>query len=166
MQSKIELRPLQVEHLELVRQWRNSESVSQFMEFQQTISEVEQKQWFEQLKNALYFLIFQERQAVGVIHLKNITLQTAESGLFIGEKTYLGTGIALHASIQLLDLAFYELKLHNVTAKVHYQNRVAIQYNQLFGFELKIRLNDAFELWELKSEVYTSKRAQLLSLIL
>lgn len=157
------LEPLSEANLELVRQWRNSAAIAQFMEYQHQISPEAQLTWFRSLQAAHYFVIYAANSPCGLIDLKRIDLESksAEAGLFIGDAQFLGTGIALGASILLLDFAFEQLHLETIHAKMHKDNREAKQYNQLLGFQYVEKLNNPFELWELKRSDYLKKRPRL-----
>lgn len=164
--SGLNLIPLSGETLEQVRIWRNDPYIARFMEFQEEISVEAQQKWFHSLQNAHYFVIYVDTLPIGLIHLKNTTKETAESGLFIGNEKFLGTGIAYEASLLLLDFAFNELKLLTVTAKVHVQNKVAEDYNQLFGYKFNQAINENFNEWVLTSEDYSNKRKYLQMILL
>lgn len=159
----VELKLLSEETLELVRNWRNDTQIAQFMEFRDYISEQDQIHWFSNLQNAYYFVIYSTGIPVGLIDLKKLDEQrtTAESGLLIGNKEFLGTGIALGASILLLDFAFHELYLQTVTAKINKHNSEAIKYNQLLGFEKQKNLSGDFEEWQINQRQFLSKRSVL-----
>ncbi|MCO5261131.1 MAG: GNAT family N-acetyltransferase [Crocinitomicaceae bacterium] len=163
----LELHPLSEDLLETVRQWRNNQFVAQYMEFQEEISVESQQKWFQSIENAHYFVIFSENKPIGLIDVKKIDYQskTAESGLFIGDSTFIGSGIALGASILLLDYAFTTLKLENVTAKINKNNKVAEQYNQLLGFQKTQAINDLFDYWVLSKENYQQKRPTLVKIV-
>lgn len=161
------LEPLSEANLELVRQWRNSAAIAQYMEYQNEISPEAQITWFRSLQSAHYFVIYAANSPCGLIDLKRINLETktAEAGLFIGDTQFLGTGIALGASILLLDFAFEQLHLETVNAKMHKDNLEAKQYNQLLGFQHVEKRNSSFELWELKRSVYLKNRPRLVKFL-
>lgn len=163
----ISLVPLAEENVELVRQWRNSQAIAHFMEFQGEISKEDQIAWFRSLECCHYFVIYAADTPCGLIDLKRINLDTksAEAGLFIGEKQFMGTGIALGASVLLLDFAFDELQLEVVTAKVHKENREAIGYNQLIGFQKKEAMDAKFECWQLERTTYMKSRQRLVNFL-
>lgn len=163
----IELEILSLKTLETVRQWRNDDETSQFMEFREVITEEEQQKWFSSIQNAYYFVIKANSTEVGLIDLKKIdpVNKTAESGLLIGNKSFVGTGIALGASVLLLDFAFGELGLETVTAKISRKNTEAQKYNQLLGFAKKSSVNEEFDSLILSKERFFEKRNGLLKLL-
>ena len=50
MKNDIELIPLKEEHIEIIRNWRNSEDVSQYMYSDEFITPSMQKKWFQSLE--------------------------------------------------------------------------------------------------------------------
>ena len=159
----LELKPLSESTLEQVRQWRNDEQTKQYMEFRGEISSENQQKWFSSIQNAYYFIIYSGSVPIGLIDLKKIDFmsKTAESGLLIGNKDFVGTGITLGASILLLDFAFDQLGLESVNAKISKENHEAEKYNQLLGFELNQSVNSEFRIWTLKKAMYLKKKTTL-----
>jgi UDP-4-amino-4,6-dideoxy-N-acetyl-beta-L-altrosamine N-acetyltransferase len=164
-QYGITLEPLTLNHLELVRNWRNSPLVNEFMEFKEQISEEQQLHWFTSLdtKTAHYFVIKSESKPIGVIHLNAINFETkqAEVGLFIGEPQFIGTGITFGASLLLLNLAFKHFKLEKVIAKINNAHTNAIRYNQFIGFKRLTYGTSDFSMWELSLENYSNNKLKL-----
>lgn len=134
----VSLEPLTSETAEQVRLWRNDPQIRAQMEFRETISPEMQQRWFDSVQNDrfAYFLIRAQGEPLGLIHLADIdpVAHTAEAGLFVGEKRFSGTGIALGASLLLLEYAFDERHLERVFAKVKTGNEAAETYNRLLGF--------------------------------
>lgn len=163
----VELVPLNFAHLEMVRLWRNDAKVAQFMEFQSHIDAQAQQKWFSRLQNTHYFVFFKDSIPVGLINLKDVDqkIGTAESGLLIGHAAFRGTGVALGASILLLDFAFNQLRLTSVTAKMNRYHADAISYNQFLGFQLERERSDTFQIWVLTKEIYLQKRENLVKLL-
>lgn len=166
---EITLELLTAESAELVRQWRNQPEILQQMEYRQLITAAGQQQWLAGIDPATdqYFLISFRGEPAGMIHLIHIDhqLHTAEAGLFIGEARFSGTGIALGASLLLLDHAFGSLALTRVRAKVRNTNTAALEYNRFLGFKEERALNETFTLFGLEREVYFSKRELLMNLV-
>ncbi len=167
--SGINLIPLNISHLELVRNWRNNELIASFMEYQEYITKEAQQQWFETIQNTenYYFIIETNKTSIGLIHLNKVDEinKSAHSGLFIGEEKYQGTGIALAASILILSFAFETLDLNKVYAKVNKDNMAVIEYNQFLGFDFETKMNDKFDLYKMCSIKFSEKKAYLTNLI-
>jgi RimJ/RimL family protein N-acetyltransferase len=164
------LEPLNFESLEKLRLWRNSASVSQFMEYRTEISVEQQQLWFANIdsKKEYYFIIKKDLNSIGMIHVNKINseLKSGEVGLFIGENKFQGTGIAFGASLNLLDFVFDELKLNEVFAKVNNANKNAILYNAFIGFTEEKPLNSDFKMWKLTHETYKKTKAKIENCIL
>lgn len=161
----VTLELLTQETAEIVRQWRNSAEILQQMEYQEKIGPEAQQLWFESVQNesCKYFTIAYYGELVGMIHLAQIDLseKTAEAGLFIGNTSFSGTGIALGASLLLLAFAFETLSLENIFAKVKNTNFNARQYNQLLGFQKAKELNADFALYVLPKDTYLQQKPKL-----
>ena len=163
------LESLTPETAELVRIWRNNSDINQFMDYRKQITVNEQKRWFEKIQNtnSNYFLIRKNELPIGMIHIEKIDLnkQSAHVGLFIGDVNYHGTGVALSASLCLLEYAFGSLSLHSVVAKVKNDNTLAIEYNQFLGFESHEKFNDEFSYWILTRKRFELKKDALLKYV-
>jgi UDP-4-amino-4,6-dideoxy-N-acetyl-beta-L-altrosamine N-acetyltransferase len=163
------LEPLTLESAMLVREWRNSPKVSQFMDFKENISIEQQKLWFEYTVSSknIYFVIIKSALPIGLIHLDRFDNQnkSAYAGLFIGNEKFEGTGIAFKASLALLEFAFEELKLETIFAKVHVENAVAIAYNRNLGFEFDGLESGSFQRLKVDSISFEAKRSFLLRLL-
>ena len=158
------LRSLDENSAELLRKWRNQKKIRQWMQYQKLISKEEQQKWFKNLDNSsAYFIIYYRQSAIGMTHLGQIQKEekVADAGLFIADLSFHGTGVALGASLLLLDYAFGQLELEKVTAKVAQENIKAIQYNELLGFQLEKKLNEGFLLFGLDKSVFEKKKSFL-----
>jgi RimJ/RimL family protein N-acetyltransferase len=158
------LAPLQEEHVQLLRDWRNEESNRKWLQYQEIISESEQLRWFRSLdpKNFKLFIIFHQEKPIGEIHLKNIDLElrSAESGIMM-DPLAKGTGMAFSASLLLLDYAFEQLELDQLLAKVNRENNEVKKYNEFLGFE-RIELRpDGFDYYRLDKSKYPEIRKRL-----
>jgi RimJ/RimL family protein N-acetyltransferase len=130
---------LQQDDLELVRQWRNSPRISQFMEYREYITPEKQQEWFESVNNQfnLYFLIEYEFKKIGLINAKDIDWDKAsiEGGIFFWEEEIYNTPIPAFVSILFAELMIRILHL-TVYAHILKTNDRAIRYNLQLGFEL------------------------------
>lgn len=165
--NHIELKLIDESTIELLRNWRNASAVNQFMEYQAQISKEQQLVWFNNLSKEknFYFIIYSDKIPIGMIHLNNISEKQAESGMFIAENKFKGTGVAFNASILLLDFAFEKLDLEIIYAKVKNDNKVAQQYNQLLGFKLMDKTSDYFSNWELQKNDYLVQRDKIKNIL-
>ncbi|EAC1619367.1 UDP-4-amino-4,6-dideoxy-N-acetyl-beta-L-altrosamine N-acetyltransferase [Campylobacter jejuni] len=126
---------LNLDKLKLVWQWRNDESVGQFM-LNKSIKFEEHLNFIEQLKTSKdkkYFLLFKENQAFGVIYFNNITNQTCEFGLY-AKPNLKGVGQILMNEIK--KYAFEILKVDTLKAYVFKDNRKALKLYQQNHFTI------------------------------
>lgn len=155
----VRLIKLEREHIELLRNWRNAEKISRFMEYREHISPEMQQRWFEGLSNErdFYFMIEYRGSLVGMIHTSGIDWEkgTGDAGLFIYEDKYLSTYTPVLASLCMVDLFFGILKLKKLYAKVMANNPVAESYNRNLGFKpLPCTPGNTFQMFELLRDDY------------
>jgi len=130
---------LMEEDIELVRRWRNSPTINQFMEFRDHITPEQQRQWFHSInnKNNLYFIIEYDYKKIGLINGKDIDwgAMSMEVGIFLWDEELYNTPLPALASLIFSEMG---VRYGNLTATAHIlrDNQRAIRYNQELGFEL------------------------------
>lgn len=164
--AKFQIEPLTQNHLELVRFWRNQDSVRLNMEFQEVITAEMQLNWFrnlEQDSSRKYFVFSQNLIPIGLVHLAEIDFSTksAQVGLFVGNEKFHGTGSAIPASLYIMNLAFGELGLETLFAKVKSSNQQAIQYNSFLGFQWIKKASELFEVYALTKDQFVKNQPRL-----
>ena len=136
-QYNITFSRLTAHDLEIVRSWRNSELINQWMIFREKISPEQQTEWFKNLDihSNYYFIVIYEKVKIGLMNIKNINHQdkTAEPGGFIFEQQYLGTHIPALCLLILFDFGFNQLKLLELQGKILQKNTASIQCNLGLG---------------------------------
>lgn len=146
---------LKEKDIELVRQMRNTEEIRRYMHYREEITPEMQKKWFQSVNNDsnYYFIIEHNGKKIGLIHGKNNDFEkgTCEGGIFIWDKSYIGTFIPAMASIILNDFTFITFGvLKTVYAKVVAGNANAAEYNKLMGYEPCAPQNDDAEVQWMK----------------
>ncbi|HXH17975.1 MAG TPA: GNAT family N-acetyltransferase [Chitinophagales bacterium] len=135
----IRLTRLKEEHIEMVRNWRNSDEIRSFMEFQDYITPAMQQKWFHSLDRLrdFYFVIEHRNEPVGLIHTSGIDWKNkhGHSGLFVWKKDLLGSHVPVLASLAMVDFFFLFCTLEKLYAKVMQGNAVAVKYNAQLGFK-------------------------------
>lgn len=125
--------------IELVRNWRNSSKVSQFMEFREHITAEMQEKWFSSINNVhnLYFIIEYKNEKIGLINGKDIDWgnKTMETGVFIANEKFLNTEVPLLAVIIFGELGIMTFGL-KAYAHILKSNERAKRYNKFIGFTL------------------------------
>ena len=127
--------------IELVRLWRNSEEINQYMFFNDYITEEMQERWFQSIndENNYYFIIEANGGKIGLCNLKDIDHDkgSCEAGLFIYEKEYLNkySNVSFKCVKIMNDFAFVELNLNTIYIKIKKSNSRAIRFNEFIGYE-------------------------------
>ncbi|MFK5856847.1 MAG: GNAT family N-acetyltransferase [Bacteroidota bacterium] len=151
--------------IELVRNWRNSADVSQFMEYREHITPEMQEKWFKSINNNknLYFIIEYKNEKIGLINGKDIDWDnmSMETGVFIAEKKYLNTEVPLLAVLIFGELGVMTFGL-KAYAHILKTNDRAIRYNKFIGFKLcENQEGVENQLYVMTKETY-SKKAKLI----
>ncbi len=137
--GNIVFRRLTHSDIELVRVWRNSTQVSQFMEYREFITPEMQEAWFKSINNNfnLYFVIEYKNEKIGLINGKDIDWDTKkmEVGVFIAVEKYLNTEVPLLVVLAFAELGIVTFDLEPY-AHILKSNTRAIRYNKLIGFAL------------------------------
>ena len=148
--------------IELVRHHRNSELIRKRMFYQQQITEEEQKKWFKTINNDLnyYFIIHHKDKKIGLIHgtVDSFEEGISRGGIFIWEPTAMQSHLPIVASVCATDLIFFLMKIKKSIAEVRTDNKIALEYNQKFGYEIVEALSDTEKyILELTPEIYLEK---------
>lgn len=133
------LRPLVADDLELVREWRNSEAVAQYMYSSEPISTEQQQAWFARLQHddtKQYWMILHQGQPVGVANLYAIHrgFRTCYWAFYLAEQQTRGSGLGAKVELAVLDYVFETLKLNKLLCEVFVDNAKVIAMHEKFGF--------------------------------
>ncbi len=152
------LEALGEDHLEMVRLWRNQEFVRCNMEYKKSISREQQEEWFAELNPAqnLYWVIRTHGYPIGLIHIKNIDLETktGEAGVFIGEPSYLEMPQPMLAILFMMELAFYALGFKELKAKIRSGNERAIGFNTKLGYSILPNQPEGFQYYSVSENAF------------
>lgn len=135
----INLQQLTANDLELVRTWRNSSEVAQYMYTDGNITIEQQEAWFKNIKDdhtSQYWLIEYNNNKVGVASLTNInkTLSSCYWAFYIGDNSIRGGGIGAKVEFNVIDYVFYKLNIHKLRCEVLTFNEKVIAMHEKFGF--------------------------------
>jgi len=136
----IQLIRLRHEHIEMVREKRNSRNIAQYMEFREEITPQMQEKWFQSINNKFnnYFLIEFNGEKVGMIYGAQVDWEkreTGNGGIFIWEGKWLETPVPLAASLMLTETSFM-IGLDLTYVKILNDNNRAIAFNKNLGYEI------------------------------
>lgn len=165
-QYGVKLTRLQEEDIELVRHWRNQAEISNYMEYRLNITAEQQAKWFQSINNKYnyYFIIQYEGKKVGLINAKDYRPAEGfgEGGIFIWDKDYINSFVAVFATLCLLNFSFLAVKLRKSRARILRDNDRAIHYNKLIGYKLLPGQEDVNnQLYELTVEDYLANSSKL-----
>ena len=142
--ENIELRPVQHEDIELLRNWRNSAESNRFLRNIGYITDRMQEEWFESyLADESEVLFAIEDKLLGVpvgsVSLYDIDLSagTASIGkIMIGDPRGHGKGIGRTALVMTMKMGFRFLKLTKILGSVHPDNIQAYTNDMRVGFRV------------------------------
>jgi len=123
----------------LLREWRNSSEVSEWMYTNHHISESEHSAWFEQMlhtETTVYWKIVMDSQSVGAVLLSEINVndKSCSWAIYLGESSVKGLGVAQAACLLSLEFAFDVLGLRVVNCEAIAQNTRALGLYEQVGF--------------------------------
>ena len=132
------LRPLDKADLELILSWRNAPNVRQAMYSQHKITWEEHQLWFQHLQadssKRWYLYLNKDNEPNGVVYFTqwNAEQGTAFWGFYANPNAAAGTGLRL--SLDALDYAFNELRMHKLSAEVLVSNPKSFEMHKKVGF--------------------------------
>ncbi len=154
-QYGVTLTRIQEKDIELIRYWRNQSDIVNFMEYKNYIFPEAQKKWFASIDNKLnyYFIIEFENKKIGLINVKNYDRIAGfgEGGIFIWDKNYIGSFVAVFSSLCLLNFMLLKVNVCSKSrVRILSNNDRAIHYNKLLGYKLlqdqEKEINQLYEL--------------------
>jgi RimJ/RimL family protein N-acetyltransferase len=166
----IQLKRLGIEDIELVRYWRNSESIKKYMEFREEITSEMQLRWFKSIDNEknFYFLITVDNDYIGLINGSNTDWEegiTHSGGIFIWDTRYINSEIPFNASVLITDVSFV-FGLKKVMAKILSDNTRSIDFNQKLGYtKLPDQENVYNQLYELTPEKFRQATVKIRAIL-
>ena len=135
----VAIRPLQEQDAYTSVKWRNDSEVFKYTgnTYKNEITLETELNWIRKVmsnENEYRCAILADEVYVGNIYLTDITSESAQYHIFIGNKEYWGKGVAKKASELILDLAFNKLNLNFVYLHVKKQNLAAFHLYKKLGF--------------------------------
>jgi RimJ/RimL family protein N-acetyltransferase len=157
--GNVKLVRLTEEHIELVRNWRNSAAIRNTMEYREEISPDMQRTWFRKIDNVNnnYFLIETSGKFIGLIYGADIDWEngiTNNGGIFIGDTEYLESVEIMEAALMLTDIGFMMgMKVNYI--KILSDNTRSIAFNRSMGYKLLPGQDDVYnQRYELREPEY------------
>lgn len=137
--SDIKLINLEEEHLELVRNWRNSEDVTKYMYDEKYITVEQQTIWFNKVKTATdskYWIIEFNNKKLGLASITSIdkVLQSCYWAFYLGDTSVRGGGIGAKVEYNVIEYVFSVLNLNKLRCEVFKSNDKVIKMHEKYGF--------------------------------
>lgn len=141
----VNLRAVEREDCELLREWRNSREVYYNLFTWLHITKEMQVEWYNnKVKNGeikYYFVIENKRtqEPIGLIYLSNLDLKHkyAYFGLFIPNEKSRLPGVALEAELLFINYVFKNTDFRKLCCEVFEFNKAVINMHKNFGFEIE-----------------------------
>jgi diamine N-acetyltransferase len=136
---KVSIRPLREEDAKTSVEWRNIPELWTYTTFKadHKITIQDEINWIRKVmkdparKN---FAILADDVYIGNIYLTDLTDDSGEFHIFIGDKNYWGKGVAQEASMIAFDYASDELGLKKIILGVNPENQAAVHVYEKLGF--------------------------------
>lgn len=165
--EKVRLRPITVDDADLIVKWRNTQEVKENFIFRESFTLEMHLQWMKdkiETKNAVQYIIedIVNNMPVGSVYFRDInyTFESAEFGIFIGEKDARGRKIGLEATKLFIDFGMNVLKLHRIFLRLLSDNKIAYQMYIKAGFVKEGVFRDMVKLdGQYKDIIFMSKLA-------
>ena len=140
-ESSVTLRPLGLEDITRVLEWRNLPEVATYMYTDHRISDAEHVRWFAAAmtdETKSYWIIEVNGEPVGVADLYDISRahKRASLALYIADPRVRGLGIGSATDRFLIRYAFEELGLEKLSAEVIATNGPGVEVHQNHGFRV------------------------------
>ena len=137
--DSIQFIPVQEEHLEMIRNWRNSEEVAKYMYTNDQITAEQQIAWYEKIKtdkSQQHWVIRKESESLGLVSLYSIKPQfkTCYWAYYLGSEASRGVGIGAKIEYKLINYVFEEMKFNKLICEVFVFNESVIKLHEKFGF--------------------------------
>lgn len=135
----IELKTVTKDDIELIRTWRNSKEVADYMYSNVSITKEQQEEWFKKIekdKSSKYWIIQYNNKKLGLASLTGInsTLSSCYWAFYLGDTSVRGAGIGGKVEYNVLRYVFEELKLNKLRCEVFVFNDNVIKMHEKYGF--------------------------------
>lgn len=147
--TRIRLKAITKNDLELLRDWRNSVEIFPFNIQFTLLNMKNQLDWYSNLKNdssRKMFMIIYNKTRIGVCGLIHIDskIKHADIAIIIGKTNLQGKGIGTATLTKLLEYGFKKLNLNQIGAEVIEYNENSINLFSKLNFQLDAVFRDSF----------------------
>jgi UDP-4-amino-4,6-dideoxy-N-acetyl-beta-L-altrosamine N-acetyltransferase len=133
------LRDVRPDDRDMIREWRNTPKVADYMYTDHVISPEEHAAWFSKVlsnPSYKYWIIVCDGEDVGLVNLYNIdrTNQRCYWAFYVISPNVRGKGVGSYAEYTVLNYVFGELKLEKLCCEVLAFNDGVVEMHRRFGF--------------------------------
>ncbi len=137
----VSLRPLQLDDITRVLEWRNLPEVATYMYTDHRISDAEHARWFASAmtdETKRYWIIELDGVPVGVANLYDISAlhKRASLALYLADQRVRGLGVGAAADSFLIRHAFEDLGLDKLCVEVLATNEAGVEVHRHHGFQV------------------------------
>ncbi|MFN3588735.1 MAG: UDP-4-amino-4,6-dideoxy-N-acetyl-beta-L-altrosamine N-acetyltransferase [Spirosomataceae bacterium] len=135
----ISYRKIKPEDIEMIRYWRNSKEVSQYMYSEKKIEKEQQVSWFNSLQdnpNVVYDIIQYNEISIGLRSITNINRESkfCDWAFYIGEVEFRSLGLGTVIEYDTIEYVFEQLQMSKLYCEVLDNNKQVINLHEKFGF--------------------------------
>lgn len=141
--KNVYIRPLSIQDIELLRNWRNDEKNTKYLRKLPYITEDMQSEWFRTYitNQDEYCFAIEEieecKKTVGSLSLYNFNDNRAEFGkILVGDSNAHGKNVGYNSIVAVLYIAFNKLNLDEVFLHVFMDNQCAMHVYSKIGFRV------------------------------
>ena len=139
-EGSVRLRPLELDDIVRVRDWRNLPEIREWMYTDHEISIEEHARWFGQAMSdeaRRYWIIELDGEPVGLANLYDISPRhgTAYWAFYLADARVRGRGVGSAAERFVLRYAFAELGLDKLCCEVLATNEGVVRMHERYGFQ-------------------------------
>lgn len=158
MNNNVKFLNVQLEDIEMIRKWRNSPKVSDYMYTNNQITIEDQQRWFKKIENektSKYWLITYQEEKIGLVWITGIdnVLNSCYWAFYLGEDGIRGAGIGSKVEYKVLEYVFEELNLNKLRCEVFLDNDKVIKMHEKFGFRREAYYREHCEKLGVKKDV-------------
>lgn len=134
------LRKVGLEDKDMIREWRNSPEVSQYMYSDDYITPEIHESWFKRILNdptCQYWIITYKNTGVGVANICDINKRNKRCfwAYYIAEPSVRGKGVGAVVEYEILRYVFEELEFNRLCCEVLSFNEMTVKTHESFGFK-------------------------------
>ena len=145
--ASVQLHDFPPDQLDAIVSWRNDNEVNQFLRPGMRTQEQVQTWYDETFSTASnrLFAIYHDHDLIGYASIEDIDVinQSCEFGIVIGNQQYWRQGIGKTVIKNMLEMAFTQLAMHRVMARIHDGNTASINCFTRSGFQFEGRHREA-----------------------